>query len=92
MCILLLTLRLTSLLAHCSGLDIPTARKELAKLPQPHYITRTRAFKDGKVYMVDGNHMFNRSGPRLVDALEFLAGVIHGRPDLIPEGFPYEML
>ncbi len=30
-----------------------------------------RAFKQNKVVLVDGNEMFNRPGPRLVDALEF---------------------
>jgi iron complex transport system substrate-binding protein len=29
---------------------------------------------------VDGHHYVNRSGPRLVDTLEFLAGIVH--PDL----------
>ncbi|KND03460.1 uncharacterized protein SPPG_00943 [Spizellomyces punctatus DAOM BR117] len=43
-----------------------------------------------KVAVVDGNQMFNRPGPRLVDALEWLVGFIWDRPDLIPEGFPWE--
>jgi hypothetical protein len=30
--------------------------------------------------------MFNRPGPRLVEGLEFLAGLLHGRHDLIPQG------
>jgi hypothetical protein len=30
--------------------------------------------------------MFNRPGPRLVDGLEFIAGLLHNRHDLIPEG------
>jgi len=34
--------------------------------------------------------MFNRPGPRLVDALEFLVGLLHAREDLIPQGFPWE--
>lgn len=31
------------------------------------------------------------TGPRLVDALEFLVGLLHGRHDFIPAGFPWEM-
>jgi iron complex transport system substrate-binding protein len=34
----------------------------------------------GQVYAVDGNAYFNRPGPRIVDSLEILAGLIH--PDL----------
>jgi hypothetical protein len=30
--------------------------------------------------------MFNRPGPRLVDGLEFLAGLLHDRHDIIPKG------
>ena len=33
--------------------------------------------------------MFARPGPRLVDALEFLVGLLHNKPELIPEGFPW---
>lgn len=35
--------------------------------------------------------MFNRSGPRLVDALEFLYSLLWNEPQAMPEGFPYEM-
>ncbi|KAJ3148800.1 hypothetical protein HDU86_007355 [Geranomyces michiganensis] len=43
-----------------------------------------------KVAVVDGDAMFNRPGPRLVDALEWLVGFMHDRPDLIPPNFPWE--
>lgn len=35
------------------------------------------AFKARRIYAVDGNAYFNRSGPRIVDSLEILAGLIH---------------
>jgi iron complex transport system substrate-binding protein len=35
------------------------------------------AVREGRVYAVDGHHYVNRPGPRLVDTLEFLAGVVH---------------
>jgi hypothetical protein len=41
---------------------------------------------------VDGNHLFNRPGPRLVDAFEWLVGWLNDRPELIPAGFPWERL
>jgi iron complex transport system substrate-binding protein len=35
------------------------------------------AVKAGRVFAVDGNAYFNRSGPRLVDSLEILAHLLH---------------
>jgi len=35
------------------------------------------AVRAGRVYIADGNQYFNRPGPRLVDALEILAEIIH---------------
>lgn len=35
------------------------------------------AVRQGQVYVVDGNAYFNRPGPRIVDSLEILAGLIH---------------
>ena len=43
-----------------------------------------------RVMLVDGNQMFNRPGPRLVDAMEWLAGWLGARPETIPAGFPVE--
>jgi hypothetical protein len=43
------------------------------------------------IAIVDGNAMFNRPGPRLVDAFEWLVGWLNGRPELVPAGFPVEM-
>jgi iron complex transport system substrate-binding protein len=36
-----------------------------------------RAWRDGRIYAVDGHHLFNRPGPRLVDSLEVLAELLH---------------
>ena len=36
-----------------------------------------RAFRAGRVHAVDGHHLFNRPGPRLVDSLEVLAELLH---------------
>jgi len=47
------------------------------------------AVTSGRVALVDGNQMFNRPGPRLVDAYEWLVGWLNDRPHLIPEGFPW---
>ncbi len=43
-----------------------------------------------RVMLVDGNQMFNRPGPRLVDALEWLVGWLNDRDEVVPPGFPVE--
>ena len=43
-----------------------------------------RATCEGKLFGVDGHHLFNRPGPRLVDSLEVLAELLH------PESFRFE--
>jgi iron complex transport system substrate-binding protein len=45
--------------------------------------SRLAAVQDNRVFVVDGNSYFNRSGPRLVDSLELLAHLLH--PDICPE-------
>lgn len=35
------------------------------------------AVRDERVYAMEGHEYFNRSGPRMVDSLEYLAGIIH---------------
>jgi len=42
--------------------------------------------RTGQVYVVDGNAYFSRPGPRVVDALEILAAIIH--PELFAGAFP----
>jgi len=41
------------------------------------------AARDGRIYIVDANAYFSRPGPRIVDSLELLAGILH--PDEFPE-------
>jgi iron complex transport system substrate-binding protein len=38
-----------------------------------------RAVQNGRVFAVDGNQYFNRSGPRLVESAEILATLLHGQ-------------
>jgi len=79
------------LIAPC-GMDIAATRKELPALTGKPWWSTLRAVQQGRVWIVDGNQMFNRPGPRLVDALEWLVAILHGRPDLAPPGFPAERL
>ena len=42
-----------------------------------------RAFAHDRAWAVDGSSYFNRSGPRVVDGIEILAGILHpGQPHL----------
>lgn len=50
------------------------------------------AARTGRVALVDGNQMFSRPGPRLVDAYEWLVGWLNDRPEVIPPGFPWRKL
>lgn len=36
-----------------------------------------QAVRQGRVYLADGNHFFNRPGPRLVTSLEILVEILH---------------
>lgn len=77
------------IIAPC-GFSLPQSRACAAHLAAQPWWADLPAARNGRVAVVDGNQMFNRPGPRLVDAFEFLVGWLHGRPELIPPGFPWE--
>ncbi len=64
------------------GFDLPRTRAELSPLIQQPGWEKLRAVKSGRVYLTDGDHYFNRPGPRLVDSLEILGEIL--QPDLFP--------
>ena len=79
------------IVAPC-GFSLDTTRDEMRRFmadPDNAWIHDLQAAKLGQIYLVDGNQHFNRPGPRLVDAMEFLVGILYD-PTLIPAGFPYE--
>ena len=45
-----------------------------------------RAVGEGRAWVVDGSAYFNRSGPRVVDGIEILAGLLH--PGRVPDPPP----
>jgi len=59
---------------------LPEARALLAQEPW----RSLRAVREERVFAVDGHHLFNRPGPRLVESAEVLACLIH-TPDQVPE-------
>lgn len=74
------------------GLNLREAHAETAKLLEKPWFSNLKAVQQGQVAIVDGNQMFNRPGPRLIDAYEWLVGWLNDRPELIPSNFPWECL
>ncbi|KAI9281439.1 hypothetical protein BC943DRAFT_329884 [Umbelopsis sp. AD052] len=84
------------IVAPC-GLDIPTTERELRSIMDKNKSSNSPCWvseylqRGVKIAVVDGNQMFNRPGPRLVDAMEFLVGFINDRYDLVPSDFPWKL-
>ncbi|GAQ79005.1 hypothetical protein KFL_000220360 [Klebsormidium nitens] len=75
------------------GLELDEARKELAEIAGGDWWTGLRAVREGRVALVDGNAMFNRPGPRIVDAFEWLVALLNEGFEGAEEsaaGFPWE--
>lgn len=82
------------IIAPC-GLNLKEARAEATALEKQDWWKSLRAVQDGMVWVVDGNQMFNRPGPRLVEALEWLVSVVKKTHSLEDHGvheFPAEQL
>ncbi len=72
------------------GLGLEETRAGVVALAAQPWWNGLPAVRDGRVALVDGNQMFNRPGPRLVDAFEWLVGWLNERPGAMPAGFPWE--
>jgi len=59
------------------GFDLDQTRENLADVTERAGWDELSAVQSGRVHLVDGHNYVNRSGPRLVDTLEFLAALIH---------------
>jgi iron complex transport system substrate-binding protein len=68
-------------LALC-GCDIDLARRDYELLRRFPGFDSLPAAQNGRIYVVDASAYFARPGPRIIDSLEILAGIIH------PEQFP----
>jgi iron complex transport system substrate-binding protein len=66
------------------GFDIARTCQELPVLTRRPEWNTLRAVRNNRVYLLDGNHYFNRPGPRLVESLEILAEILH--PDTFSFG------
>ena len=70
------------------GLNIPETMHEVDKLMKKEWFASLRAFQTNSVYVVDGDAMFNRPGPRLIDCAEWLTSIIQNMPEVSPVDFP----
>lgn len=77
------------IIAPC-GANLAWTRRELAALGSQAWWRALPAVQRGRVAIVDGSQMFNRPGPRLVDAFRWLVGWLHGIDHLVPDRFPWE--
>jgi iron complex transport system substrate-binding protein len=65
------------------GYDVARARHDYELLRRFPAFDTMPAVQTGKVYVVNANAYFSRPGPRIVDSLEILAGILH--PNEFPE-------
>lgn len=68
------------------GFDLERTVQEAGALYALPGWNELTAVRSGRVFAVDGNAYFNRSGPRIVDSLEILAHLLHG--DRVPPPLP----
>lgn len=72
------------LLIACCGHTVERAREDLPLLERLPGWAGLRAVRGRRVYLADGSAYFSRPGPRVVDALELLAAVLHPDPGSNP--------
>ena len=59
------------------GFKIAQTIRDLNLLTENPAWPTLRAVQQGKVYLIDGHHFFNRPGPRLVESAEIAAEILH---------------
>jgi iron complex transport system substrate-binding protein len=73
------------------GVGLNEVERMTRELSQQSWWSQLPAVQRGQVAMVDGNQMFNRPGPRLIDAYQWLVGWLNERPERILHGFPWRL-
>ena len=66
------------IVAPC-GYNLEKSRREAAILEALPGWFEVRAVRNGKVVFADGNKFFNRSGTTIVETVEIIAEILHGR-------------
>lgn len=68
------------LIAPC-GFGLERSLAETESLLAKGQLQRLRAMREGRVLVLDGNALFNRSGPRLLETLEVISDLLHSASD-----------
>ena len=76
------------LVAAPCGFGLDQTAENAADLTAREGWTDLRAVRDGRAYAVDGHHLSNRPGPRLVDTLEVFAALLY--PDRFESPDPWQ--
>ncbi len=63
------------------GFGLPAARRDATEHADVLSDLAPRAIEEGRAFVVDASSYFNRSGPRVVEGVEILAGLLH--PELV---------
>jgi iron complex transport system substrate-binding protein len=64
------------ILSPC-GFTLERIVAEAATPAMQEQLATLRAGREGRLWAIDGHHLLNRPGPRLVDSLEVLAEIVH---------------
>ncbi len=78
------------IVAPC-GLSLDEAWDATADLAGHAWFRDLPAVRAGRVAVVDGSQMFNRPGPRLSEAFEWLVSWLQARPELCPAEIPWRV-
>ena len=65
------------LFVACCGFSVEQAMHDLQTLYHAGEPLVRQLYEAGQILVANGNHYFNRPGPRLVDSLEILAAALH---------------
>ncbi|MDB6131378.1 MAG: cobalamin-binding protein [Verrucomicrobiales bacterium] len=74
------------------GFGIEKTKTEFKSLLKRSPWNALEAIQKGECYLVDGNHYFNRPGPRLVKSFEILAEILNPKLPRVFAGESYERL
>ncbi len=81
------------IIAFPCGFDIQRTRREIGSLTTKPEWSNLRAVAARRVYLADGNQFFNRPGPRVAEALEIMAEMLHpGVFEFGHEGIGWQLL
>lgn len=80
------------IIAMPCGYQIPQTMADLAALTGRPGWNDLRAVRQGRVFVADGHHYFNRPGPRLVESAQIIAEVIEAADGGVSEGMGWRRL